>query len=520
METIPGVAREAAARFGDKAGVVDGERTISFAALWEAIRKAAAGFIAAGLEKGDRVAIWAPNRLDWIVGAVGAQAAGCVVVPLNTRLKGGEAAFILNRARARWVLTVDNFIGNDYRAMLAAEDLPHLERVITFGPEWDAFLAAATPDAGTDARIDAVTPEDPSDIMFTSGTTGDPKGVISGHGQTCRTFRIWTQSVGLRDDDRYLIVNPFFHSFGYKAGWLPCLMTGATIYPLATLDVPKLVDLVSAHRITMLPGPPAIFQTILATDIGGADLSSLRLSITGAASIPPALIERMRKDIGIETVLTGYGLTETCGTVSLSDAHDPADVVARTCGKPIPGIEVRIADGDGRILPAGEEGEVQVRGFNVMIGYFEDPEGTAEAIDAEGWLHTGDVGRFDEDGRLMITDRMKDMYISGGFNCYPAEIEKILQKHPDIALAAVIGVPDERMGEVGKAFVIPVAGAHPDPAEICAWAKANMANYKAPRSVEVVESLPLNASGKVQKFALKDRVKAETAPAGGVAAGA
>ena len=503
METIPGVAREAAARFGDRLAVVDGDRSISFSGLWDAVLRAAAGFAAAGLEKGDRVAIWAPNRLEWIVGCIGAQAAGCVVVPLNTRLKGGEAAYILNRSRARWVMTVDSFVGNDYRAMLAEQDLPHLERVITFGPEWEAFLAESRPDAATEARAAEVKPEDPSDIMFTSGTTGDPKGVISGHGQTCRTFRIWTQSVGLTGDDRYLIVNPFFHSFGYKAGWLTCLMMGATIYPLASLDVPKLVELVSREKITMLPGPPAIFQTILATDIGDADLSSLRLSITGAASIPPALIERMRKDIGIETVLTGYGLTETCGTVSLSDANDPAEVVARTCGKPIPGIEVRIADGDGNVLPAGEEGEVQVRGFNVMIGYFEDPRGTAEAIDSEGWLHTGDVGKFEEDGRLVITDRMKDMYISGGFNCYPAEIEKILQKHPDVALAAVIGVPDDRMGEVGKAFVIPVAGAHPDPAEIAAWAKANMANYKAPRYVEVVDSLPLNASGKVQKFALK-----------------
>lgn len=503
METIPGVAREAAARFGEKPAVIDGDRSISFAGLWNAVLRAAAGFAAAGLRQGDTVAIWAPNRLEWIVGCIGAQAAGCVVVPLNTRLKGGEAAYILNRSRARWVLTVDSFVGNDYRAMLAEQDLPHLERVMTFGPEWEEFLDAAKPDAETEARAQAVKPEDPSDIMFTSGTTGDPKGVISGHGQTCRTFRIWTQSVGLAEDDRYLIVNPFFHSFGYKAGWLTCLMTGATIYPLASLDVAKLVDLVSREKITMLPGPPAIFQTILATDIGGADLSSLRLSITGAASIPPALIERMRKDIGIETVLTGYGLTETCGTVSLSDAKDPAEVVARTCGKPIPGIEVRIADGEGNVLPAGEEGEVQVRGFNVMIGYFEDAKGTAEAIDAEGWLHTGDVGKFEEDGRLVITDRMKDMYISGGFNCYPAEIEKILQKHPQVALAAVIGVPDDRMGEVGKAFVIPVAGEQPDPVEIAAWAKANMANYKAPRYVEVVESLPLNASGKVQKFALK-----------------
>jgi acyl-CoA synthetase (AMP-forming)/AMP-acid ligase II len=280
-------------------------------------------------------------------------------------------------------------------------------------------------------------------------------------------------------------------------------LAGATVYPLATLDVAKLAALVSEHRITVLPGPPAIFQTLLATDLKGADLSSIRLSVTGAASIPPALIERMRKDLGIANVLTGYGLTESSGVVSISMADDPPEIVARTCGRPIEGVEVRIVRADGVDAGPDEEGELIVRGYNVMAGYFEDPEATAAAIDKDGWLHTGDVGRFDEAGRLMITDRLKDMYISGGFNCYPAEIEKVLQRHPDVALAAVIGVPDERLGEVGKAFVVPAAGRTPTPEALLAWGRDNMANYKAPRILEVVSSLPMNASGKVRKFELK-----------------
>lgn len=502
-DTIPGAARLAAERFGDAAAVVDGARTVSFAELWALIRRAATAYAGLGLKAGDRVGLWAPNRLEWIVACAGAQAAGAVVVPLNTRLKGSEAAFILNRARARVLVVTEPFLGTDYRALLSDQHLPHIERTLTFGAEWDALLDAATPDAQTDARAAAVRASDPSDIMFTSGTTGDPKGVVAGHGQTCRTFQAWVDAVGLRRGDRYLVVNPFFHSFGYKAGWVACLLAGATVYPLATLDVPKLVELVSKHRITVLPGPPAIFQTLLATDLKGADLSSIRLSVTGAASIPPALIERMRKDLGIANVLTGYGLTESCGVVSMSRADDPPDVVARTCGRPISGVEVRCVGHDGRDRPLGEEGEVYVRGFNVMSGYFEDPEATAAAIDKDGWLHTGDVGRFDEDGRLMITDRLKDMYISGGFNCYPAEIEKVLQRHPDVALAAVIGMPDERLGEVGKAFVIPAAGRTPTPEALLAWARENMANYKAPRSIEVVSALPMNASGKVRKFELK-----------------
>jgi acyl-CoA synthetase (AMP-forming)/AMP-acid ligase II len=369
--------------------------------------------------------------------------------------------------------------------------------------DWNAFLEVARPSAETEARALAVGGEQPCDIMFTSGTTGDPKGVVAGHEQTCRTFRSWVASVGLRAGDRYLIVNPFFHSFGYKAGWLTCMMAGATAYPMATLDVPKLVDLVQRHKITVLPGPPAIFQTLLANDRKGADLSSIRLAVTGAANVPPALIERMRTDLGIANVLTGYGLTESCGTVTMSRADDPAEVVARTCGLPIDGVEVRCVDPSGQEVPRGEQGEVVVRGYNVMQGYFEDPEATAEAIDSEGWLHTGDVGRFDEAGRLMITDRLKDMYISGGFNCYPAEIEKALQQHPDVAIAAVIGVPDERLGEVGKAFIVPVAGRSPKPEELLAWARERLANYKAPRFVEVVSALPMNAAGKVRKVDLR-----------------
>lgn len=502
-ETIPAVAKAAADKFGATAAVVDGDRQVTFAQLWSLIRRAAAAFADAGLQAGDRVALWAPNSLDWIVACVGAQAAGGVVVPMNTRLKGSEAAYILNRSRARFLVLSEPFLGVDYRAAIAEQTIPHLKRTLSFGPDWAGFLAAAPPSGETDARALAVRPEDVCDIMFTSGTTGDPKGVVAGHGQTCRTFQSWVAKVGLRQGDRYLVVNPFFHSFGYKAGWLACLMVGATIYPMKTLDVASLIELVRIHRITVLPGPPAIFQTLLASDLAGADLSSIRLSVTGAASIPPALIERMRRDLGIAVVLTGYGLTETCGVVSMSSAEDPADIVARTCGVPIEGVEVRCIDAAGRSVPAGADGEVVVRGFNVMQGYFEAPEATAEAIDAEGWLHTGDIGRLDDDGRLTITDRLKDMYISGGFNCYPAEIEKALQRHPDVALAAVIGVPDERLGEVGKAFVVPVSGRKLDPDALLAWAREKMANYKAPRVMEVVEALPMNAAGKVLKFELR-----------------
>jgi acyl-CoA synthetase (AMP-forming)/AMP-acid ligase II len=503
--TIPHAVRRAAMRFGAAAAVVEPDgRRLSFHDLAAEMARASGAFAAAGIVKGDRIAIWAPNSAGWIVACIGAQAAGAVVVTLNTRLKGAEAQYILNKSRARILVTIGDFLGTDYAALLHGLDLPHLELTLTLDRDWAGFLGRGGPAASARARkVEAtLTGSDPSDILFTSGTTGQPKGVVCGHGQTVQVFQVWADRVGLRQGDRYLIVNPFFHTFGYKAGWLACILAGATAYPMATLDVPALVRLVKHEQITVLPGPPTIFQSLLAADVG-RDLGSLRLSVTGAASVPPSLIERMRHELGIDTVLTGYGLTESTGTVSLSEAGDSAERVVTTCGKPIPGIEVRCIDGAGNPVPTGAEGEVVVRGFNVMQGYFEDEAATRAAIDAEGWLHTGDIGRFDTEGYLQITDRLKDMYISGGFNCYPAEIERIMAGHPEIAQVAVIGVPDERLGEVGKAFVVPRPGKTPTPEALIAWCRENMANYKAPRQIELRASLPLNAAGKVQKFELR-----------------
>ena len=258
----------------------------------------------------------------------------------------------------------------------------------------------------------------------------------------------------------------------------------------------------------MLPGAPTLYQTILNhPDRDQFDSSSLRLAVTGAASVPVSLVEAMRDDLDFDTVITAYGLTEGCGFATMCRRSDDATTIATTSGRAMPGIEVRVVDEDGTERPAGEAGEVVIRGYNVMAGYFENPEATAEAIDAEGWLHTGDVGVMDEAGYLRITDRIKDLFIVGGFNAYPAEIEALLLDHPAIAQVAVVGVPDERMGEVAAAFVVPASGTTPDPDEIVAWARDHMANYKAPRQVHVVDELPFNAGGKVMRFVLRQRLE-------------
>ncbi len=533
--TIPGLVEDAAARFGESEALVDvhgpGGTTLrlTFDELAEQVAVATRAIVANGIERGDRVAIWAPNCAEWVIAALGAVGAGALLVPLNTRFKGAEAAYILRRSGARLLFTVEGFLGTDYprlldEAVAAGEPVPDLERVVVLRTdeqapraatakgdpvvEWEVFLQeGGTCSADVAAgRTASITEGDLSDLVFTSGTTGNPKGAMTTHGQTLRTFATWAEVVGLRHGDRYLIVNPFFHTFGYKAGILACLMTGATIVPEPVFDVNQVVARIEQQRISVLPGPPTIFQSILDhPDRKGFELDSLRLVVTGAALVPVELVRGLWSDLGIETVLTAYGLTEACGTVTMCRRGDSAEVIAGTSGRAIPDVEVRIVDPDGAELARGETGELVVRGYNVMRGYFNDGEATDEAIDAGGWLHTGDIAVMDEAGNVAITDRLKDMYVSGGFNVYPAEVEAVLRGHPGVGQVAVIGVPDRRMGEVGLALVVRAdAGADPGIAdELGGWARERLANYKVPRRFELVESLPMNAGGKVLKRELR-----------------
>jgi acyl-CoA synthetase (AMP-forming)/AMP-acid ligase II len=265
---------------------------------------------------------------------------------------------------------------------------------------------------------------------------------------------------------------------------------------------------IARDGISMIPGPPSLFQSILAhPDLDSTDVSTLRLAVTGAAPVSVTLVEQMRNRLGFETVITGYGLTEACGIATMCRHDDDPDTIANTSGRAIPEVEVRVVDDSNRELSAGIPGEVVVRGYNVMRGYFEQPDETAAAIDPEGWLHTGDVGVMDDRGYLRITDRKKDMFIVGGFNAYPAEIEGIIGAHPAVAQVAVVGVPDERLGEVGWAYVVCKPGAQVDHHELIGWCRDQMANFKVPRHVEFVDELPTNATGKVLKYELRDRAR-------------
>ena len=517
MTTIPALVEDAAARFDAAEAMVDGGVRMSFAQLRDQVRLMASALTEWGLSPGDRVAVWGPNWREWAVAALGAHTAGGVVVPINTRLKGDEAAFVLDRSGARLLFCSTDFLGTDHLGLLWAAQggvPPSLEQVVALRepvPEGAAgfaeFAAQARPGPAGGAPPARVSGDDPCHIMFTSGTTGRPKGVVLNHGAVCRAYRSWASVIGLRYDDRYLIVNPFFHSFGLNAGILACLMTGATMIPHPVFDVPSVMARIPQERISMLPGPPAIYQTILNhPDLDSFDMSTLRLAVTGAAPVPVPMIEAMRERLGFEVVVTGYGLTESSGIATMCRHDDPPETISATSGRAIDDVEVRVVGPDGAELPPGEPGEVVVRGYNVMDGYLDDPEATAAAIDAGGWLHTGDVGTMDTAGYVAITDRLKDMFICGGFNAYPAEIEATMLAHPDVGQVAVVGRPDERLGEVGHAFVVPAPAApttEAAEAELVAWCRERMANYKAPRGVTFVPEMPLTASGKVRKHDLR-----------------
>jgi acyl-CoA synthetase (AMP-forming)/AMP-acid ligase II len=502
--TVPAVLRAAASDSAEVEAVVSGDVRLTFAQLQEQVTAFARAALADGVVAGDRVAIWAPNTDRWVIAALGALSVGAVLVPVNTRFKGEEAHHVLANTGASVLVVDDTFLDAGRVAMLdGAGTLPGLRTTVrTDTADWRAFLdtGAAIPASQAEEAAAAVKPDDVSDIIFTSGTTGRPKGAMVTHGQSVRLFRDWATNVGLRAGDRMLVVSPFFHSFGYKAGIVACLTARATLLPVKVHEVEDTLSLIEHEKATVVPGAPTLYTTFLECPaLTLYDVGSVRLAVTGASVVPTELIRRMRDELGFASVLTAYGLTECCGYATGCRPGDSDGVVSLTSGRAVDGVEVMVVAPGGGPLPVGEAGEVLVRGYNVMVGYWNDPEATAAAVDPEGWLHTGDVGKLDAAGNLSITDRLKDMYVVGGFNAYPAEVEQVLVRHEAVSEAAVIGVPDARLGEVGKAFVVARAGASPTEGELIGWCKERLAGYKVPRSVALVDSLPRNATGKVDK---------------------
>ncbi|CAM3212908.1 FadD3 family acyl-CoA ligase [Nocardioides dubius] len=532
-ETLPAAIRAIAATYPERTAVVDGDVRLTWAELHQQVIATARGYRALGLQPGERVCIWVPNTWEWIVAGLAISYAGGVLVPLNTRYKGHEVADVALRTDATLLVVADGFLGRaqaqeirEAAVEVAAQagrsvdagspvpGLPAVRAIVRIGSgevagtvAFDALatLGDAVPLNEIEAVASAVSPDDVADILFTSGTTGRSKGVLTAHSQTIAAADVWGTTGEVTVDDRYLVVSPFFHSYGYKVGLVTAVLKGCALYPVAAFNADEVLDLIAAERISVVPGAPTIFHSLLESPkFATTDTSSLRLANTGAASVPQVLVERMQTELSFERVATAFGMTE-CVMATMCRAGDSDELVATTCGRALDGVELRIADATtGEPLPAGAEGEVLLRGPMVMIGYLDDAEATADAIDGDGWLHTGDVGVVDEAGYLRITDRLKDMYISGGFNVYPAEVEQALARLEGVVEAAVVGVPDERMGEVGKAYVVRRAEATVTADDVIAFARERIANFKVPRYVSFVDTLPRNLSGKVLKNELRE----------------
>jgi HIP---CoA ligase len=539
-QTLCALLEESSKRYGDGLAVIDGTRRLSYAELAAQVTAMARALMASGVQPGDRVAVWLPNTAHWLVAALGAQSAGANLVPMNTRYTGYEAADVLRRTGARVLFLPDRFLGQDYLAALCqaapgpstegpAGGLDRLALAVRVPVEtadagqtdvgepapapgvmsWEHLLTRAgeTTEESARARAAQVRADDVADIIFTSGTTGAPKGAVSTHRQTIAVAAAWAERGQVTERDVYMIIAPFFHTFGYKAGWVVALLCGATIVPQLTFSTDRVLEQIEAERVTMLPGPPTIFQELLAHPRRDQyDLSSLRLVVTGAAMVPVALIERMWTELAIETILTAYGLTEAV-VVTMCLPGDDAETISGTCGCAAADFEIRIADADGREAGPGDDGEVLLRGPNVMVGYLDDPEATRAAIEPDGWLHTGDIGHLNERGYLTITDRLKDMFTVGGFNVYPAEVENAIMRLDSVLDCAVVGKPDERLGDIGLAYVVTRPGASLSAADVIAHCRERLANFKVPREVVFVATLPRNAGGKVLKRDLRERAR-------------
>ncbi len=477
--------------------------SLSYGRLRDLAARVGRAVRAAGVEPGDRVLLWAPNSVEWAVAGLGALVAGAVLVPMNTRARGPEASEVVGRSRPVLAFVAGRFLGRD----LAAE----LERLGGAGPlvslgETEAGSArplgnlladpGAAPSAGPGRGPD---PAGVSHLQFTSGATGAPKAVALRHRAMVQTTRAWVANVGLSTGDRCPVVAPFAHISGHKTGLLAAMWAGATVAPLATLDMDRLMRELAIGPRPLVQGPPTLLRSLVdryRSDGGGPPL---RAVVTGGAVVDPALIRDVHAVLLPEVIVSAYGLTEATGVCTMTRPGDAFDVVARTVGRPIAGVEVRIA-GDG-----AETGEVLIRSEGLMAGYLYDPVATAEAV-IDGWLHTGDVGVVDSDGNLCITDRLKDLVIVGGFNVVPAEVEQVLRAHPGVADAAVVGAPDRRLGEIPVAFVVAEAGC--DLASVIEHAHRAVAQYKVPRHLWPVPVLPVTPSGKVDKRELRLRAAA------------
>ena len=514
-ETIGANLERTVARFGEREALVSvqQDRRYTWTELNEAVDELARGLIAAGLHQGERLGIWSPNRAEWTLVQYATAKLGVILVNINPAYRTSELEYALRQSGCRTLIAAPAFKTSDYRAMVAEVRgrLDALEQVVFLdGEDWEALLAGAG-GVGEDevrARSSSLKPSDPINIQYTSGTTGFPKGATLTHRNILNNGFFVGEGVGYTEADRVCIPVPFYHCFGMVMGNLACSSHGAAmVIPAPAFDPEATLAAVAAEGCTSLYGVPTMFIAELNHPrFDEFDLKSLRTGIMAGSPCPVEVMKRVIERMHMSEVGICYGMTETSPVSTQTAVDDPVEKRVGTVGRVGPHLEVRVASPEtGATVAWGETGELCTRGYSVMRGYWEDPERTAEAIDADGWMHTGDLAVMDEDGYLNIVGRIKDLVIRGGENVYPREVEEFLYAHPDIGDVQVIGVPDDRYGEELMAWVIPREGAALDEDAVREFCRGKIAHYKVPRYVKFVDSFPMTITGKVQKFKMREQ---------------
>ena len=513
-ETIGQNLERTVARFPDAEALVSRHQGIryTYAAFNEAVDVLACGLLSRGIEAGDRVGIWSPNYAEWTVLQYATAKVGAILVTINPAYRTSELSYALDQSGCRLLVAAPSFKTSDYRAMVA-EVQPAADVVFLWSDEWTALLGAgeAFDRSALRERMASLQFDDPINIQYTSGTTGFPKGATLTHHNILNNGYFIGEGCRYTERDRVCIPVPFYHCFGMVLGNLACTTHGAAmVIPSDAFEPTAVLEAVQAEQCTSLYGVPTMFIAELALDdFNSYDLSSLRTGIMAGSPCPVEVMKQVMSAMHMDEVTICYGMTETSPVSTQTGADDTLDQRTSTVGRVHPHVEVKIVDLDGRVVPRGATGELLTRGYSVMTGYWSDPERTAEAIDANGWMHTGDLATMDEDGYVNIVGRIKDMIIRGGENVYPREIEEFLYTHPDIADVQVIGVPDVKYGEELMAWVRVREGAALSVEDVKAFCQGRIAHFKVPRYVKFTEEFPMTVTGKIQKFKMREEAIAE-----------
>ncbi|MYJ43561.1 MAG: AMP-binding protein [Acidimicrobiaceae bacterium] len=513
-ETIPQNLARTVAEHGGRDALVSVEQGLRYTYTEFAgeVDRVARGFMGIGVAKGDRVGIWSPNYAEWVLVQYATARIGAILVTINPAYRSSELEYVLNQSQISVLVAVESFLTSDYRSMITEVwDRAPAERVVYLHTsDWDTLLeAAGTVSADRlEERSAQLEPDDAVNIQYTSGTTGFPKGATLSHRNILNNGLFTGEACKYTAEDRVCIPVPFYHCFGMVLGNLACTTHGsAMVIPAAGFNPTATLKAVAAERCTSLYGVPTMFIAELGEpDLAGYDLSSLRTGIMAGSPCPIEVMRQVVDQMNMSEVTIAYGMTETSPVSTQTSADDPLEKRVTTVGRVHPHVEIRIVDpATGEVVPRGTGGEFQTRGYSVMLGYWNDPERTAEAIDADGWMHTGDLAVMDGEGYVNIVGRIKDMIIRGGENVYPREVEEFLYTHPDIVDVQVIGVPDVRYGEEIMAWVQLRDGAGATADDIKDFCRGTIAHYKVPRYIKITDTFPMTITGKVRKFKMREQ---------------